>query len=74
MWVIGTIDSYGAIQARVYREAGLHRDEDRRRGRCWRYNVWGQEFHAVLDKARLTEEEFEAILNWLDKNGYIYHP
>jgi hypothetical protein len=73
MWVIGTIDSYGSIVATPKKEGGMHTNEDRKRGRCFRYNVWDREFHPVLDKARLTEEEEKLILDWLDKMGYIYH-
>lgn len=71
MWVIGTIDSYGAIRARSG-ECPMHGVGDGN-GRRWRWNVWGGEFHSVMgNRNDLTGEEQVAVEDWLEKHGYIY--
>lgn len=74
MWVIGTIDSQGAIRARASkgRDNPIHGKDDGP-GHRWRWNVWGQEFHAVMGGAStMKQEEYETVTNWLTVNGYVY--
>lgn len=74
MWVIGTIDSHGAIRGRAAHDDSMHGPEDGP-GRRWRWNVWSGEFHAVLGgRDNLTTEEAYAVEDWLEKRGYIYPP
>lgn len=74
MYVIGTIDSYGAIRARFSSKnnSPTHTAEDGP-GHRWRFNIWAQDFHPVLGKQLLTQEECVMVHNWLDGKGYIYH-
>ena len=73
MWVIGCIDSHGAITAR---HAGGGKDlmhtPSESRGKRWRWNIWGQEYHASragrLDE--LTDYELAAVTEWLERKGY----
>lgn len=73
MWVIGCIDSYGAIHARVANSRGslMHTPEESK-GRRWRWNIWGQEFVATRNPAndRLSKEELFAVNDWLERKGY----
>lgn len=73
MWVVGCIDSYGAIIGREVSDDGdiMHRKEESK-GRRWRWNIWGQEFHATRNPTldRLSQEEFEAVSDWLERRGY----
>lgn len=73
MWVVGCIDSYGAISARhVNCNGNIMHTLEESKGRRWRWNIWGQEFHATrnptLDK--LSDEENLAVMNWLQRKGY----
>lgn len=73
MWVIGCIDSYGAIKARAASGGGdIMHGISESAGRRWRWNIWGQEFHSTrnptLDK--LSDEEFEIVSDWLVKKGF----
>jgi len=73
MWVIGCIDSNGAITAR---HAGggqnLMHTPSESRGKRWRWNIWGQEYQATrngrLDE--LTDDELAAVTDWLERKGY----
>ncbi len=73
MWVIGCIDSYGAITARHAKSTGLimHNDGELR-GKRWRWNIWGQEHHSTRNPTldRLSEEEVFAVNDWLERKGY----
>lgn len=75
MWVIGTIDGYGAIRGRASKShynSPMHSAKDGP-GHRWRWNVWGQEFHSVLGaEFNLTSEESALVREWLAKKGYIY--
>jgi hypothetical protein len=46
--------------------------EGESRGRRWRWNIWGQEFHATklgrLDE--MTNDELLAVTDWLERHGY----
>lgn len=74
MWAIGTIDSYGAIRGRCsksHHHSPMHGPEDGP-GHRWRWNIWGQEFHAVLGAENaMTREELFLVRDWLDRHGYI---
>lgn len=73
MWVVGCIDSYGAIRARVVKggESITHTPSESR-GKRWRWNIWGQEFHSTrnptLDK--LSDEEYHLVTSWLERLGH----
>lgn len=75
MWVVGSIDSYGAIHARVAKSGGsvMHTKAESN-GKRWRWNIWGQEFHATraptLDK--LSDEEWTTVEDWLLRKGLKY--
>lgn len=71
MWVIGYIDSYGAIHARTAKETIMHTSGEHLSGRCWRFNVCGQEFIAVLGCQRLDDEDFHKVVSWLKNKGYL---
>ena len=75
MWVIGAIDSYGAIRGRAAKNPNhspTHSAEDGP-GRRWRWNVWGQDFHSVLGSDKnITPEECALVKDWLERHGYIY--
>jgi len=74
MWVIGTIDSNGAIRARasVGRNNPMHSAEDGP-GRRWRWNVWGQDYHAVAGGHDNIGPEAALIVDdWLRNHGYVY--
>lgn len=73
MWVIGCIDSHGAITARHAAGNGrlMHAPEESR-GKRWRWNIWGQEYQATrngrLDE--MTDDELAAVTDWLERKGY----
>lgn len=70
MWVIGCIDSNGAIVASPSKEGRTHRPEESR-GKRWRWCVWSQEFCDVFaGTGHLLDEEVFAIREWLIKRGY----
>lgn len=75
MWVIGTIDSYGAITARASTSrtsSPMHGIGDGN-GHRWRWNVWGQDFHAVNGND-INADECLLVKDWLERKGYIYPP
>lgn len=73
MWVIGCIDSNGAITARhaAGHQSIMHSPAESR-GKRWRWNIWGQEYQATrngrLDE--LTDDELAAVTDWLERKGY----
>lgn len=73
MYVVGCIDSNGAITARVVAGGGdVMHTKDESRGRRWRWNIWAQEFNATRNPTldHLTTEEFEIVNNWLVEHGH----
>lgn len=70
MFVIGCIDSNGAITAHAVREGRTHSPEESR-GARFRWCIWSQEFCDVFGgTARMTEEEFFAVKDWLIKHQF----
>lgn len=80
MYVIGCIDSNGAIVANPSREGRTHRPEESK-GKRWRWCVWSQEMAwgipgRTLEEINnprlneLTDEESFAVWDWLRKHGY----
>ena len=80
MWVIGCIDSNGAITASPTKEGRCHTPEESR-GKSWRWCVWSQEMAwgipgrtiEEINNPRmneLTDEESFAVWDWLRKHGY----
>lgn len=68
MWVIGCIDSNGAIRARHANFKGnIMHGSDESCGKRWRWNIWGQDFHATRLRQlnELTAEESFLIIDWL---------
>lgn len=73
MWIVGCVDSYGAITARVVNSFGnLMHTKEESRGKRWRWNIWGQEFHCTRNPTldRMTDEEYQIVSNWLEERGY----
>lgn len=74
MWVVGCIDAYGAISARIVKQGDCvtHTPEESR-GKRWRWNIWGQEFVAARNPAheRLSPEEVDLVMNWLTRKGCV---
>lgn len=74
MWVVGCIDSYGAITARIVSHGGsvTHTAEESR-GRRWRWNIWGQDFVATRNPAhdRLSDNERVSVMDWLVRHGCV---
>lgn len=73
MWVVGCIDSYGAITARLVKGGqSITHTSVESAGRRWRWNIWGQEFHATRNPTldRLSAEEFDLVTNWLEHRGH----
>lgn len=73
MWVVGCIDSYGGITARpVSSDGDVMHTKSESKGRRWRWNIWGQEFHCTRNPTlnRLSDEEYEIVSDWLIKKGY----
>ena len=72
MWVVGSIDAYGAIHARVVKggESATHTPAESK-GKRWRWNIWAQEFMATRNPSneRLLPEEFQRIQAWLERKG-----
>ncbi len=73
MWVIGCIDAYGAIRARVAagHQNKLHGKEESV-GKRWRWNIWGQEFYATREPLlnQLSDEEIVLVESWLEHHGH----
>lgn len=67
-WIVGTIDAYGAIEARAVEMNVTHTFREQA-GRPWRWNVHQQDWDEFTT-LRLTEDEMIAVENWLTKNGY----
>lgn len=73
MWVIGCIDSYGAITARAARgRDNIMHTPNESKGKRWRWCIWSQEYHATRNPTLddLSEEELFAVSDWLERNGY----
>jgi hypothetical protein len=73
MWVIGCIDSHGAIVARHATSGGnIMHGSSESRGKRWRWNIWRQEFFSTLRGRldELTEDEHSAVVEWLERRGY----
>lgn len=73
MWVIGCIDSYGAIHSRLARStASLMHGPNESKGKRWRWNIWGQEFVATRNPThdQLTKEEYFDVCDWLERHEY----
>ena len=74
MWVIGCIDSYGAILARS--DDGrqpMHRAAESR-GKRWRWNVWQQKYGATQNFDELSTDERFSVSDWLERHGYKQAP
>jgi hypothetical protein len=73
MWVVGCIDAYGSVRARVVPGDGdvMHRP-DESKGKRWRFNIWANEFHATRNPTldHLTDEEYQIVSDWLIKHGH----
>lgn len=72
MWVIGCIDAYGAISARVVkRNDDIMHTLNESKGKRWRWNIWSQEFHCTrnptLDK--LDPDERVSVESYLERRG-----
>ena len=72
MWVIGYIDSYGAIDARMVTldDTSTSHTLDLSRGHRWRWNIPDQNYMAPRGRSELTDEECFLVEDWLEKNGY----
>jgi hypothetical protein len=73
MFVIGYIDSYGAIEARLVTidDVSLSHTRELSRGRRWRWCIPEQEYMAPRGRSELTDEECFLVEDWLEKNGYM---
>lgn len=42
------------------------------KGRRWRWNIWGQEYHATRNPTldRLSKEEMDLVSDWLVRHGH----
>ena len=69
MWVIGGIDSNGAITAAPSKAGRCHTTEESR-GKRFRWCIWSQELCCVLGGYDLTDEEEFAIWDWLRKRNF----
>lgn len=70
MWVIGCIDSRGAIAASPDRIGRSHRPEESR-GKRWRWCVWSQEFSVLAtEHDTLSDDELFTVCDWLVQRGY----
>lgn len=73
MWVVGCIDSHGAIIARcVAGHQSVTHTPAESKGKRWRWNIWGQEYHCTRNPTldRLSEEEYFQVTDWLERKGY----
>jgi len=70
-WVVGSIDSYGAIEAKALssNDHPFHSVETSR-GLKWRWGIAEQMFVAPRGNSELTEEENFLVYDWLVKNNY----
>lgn len=70
LWVIGVIDSHGAIRSRET-ESGSHTDAERLSGRPWRWFVnsqdWGDK--RTCDES-LSRDEATTVIDYLERSGY----
>ena len=73
MWVVGSIDAYGAIHARAVSGGGnvMHGPAESK-GKRWRWNIWRQEYVATRNASHemLTDDEWKIVDDWLIKHGY----
>lgn len=73
MWVVGCIDSYGEIRARVVKGgASMTHAPSESKGKRWRWNIWGQEYHATRNPTldSLSKEELDLVSDWLVRHGH----
>jgi hypothetical protein len=70
MWVIGCIDSYGAISAREDNGRNPFHELPESRGAKWRWNIWKQEWFMDGKVDNLTKEERVIVEDWLERHGY----
>lgn len=70
-WVIGIIDSRGAISARVVESGVTHTNEQRLAGRPFRFRINSQDFGEVRHGSeRLSPEDVKEVIWWLEREGY----
>lgn len=71
MWVLGCIDSNGAIVAHATKEGRTHTIEESK-GKRFRWCIWTQDFNITFGgiKDALTPEEYFAVCDWLIKHKY----
>lgn len=68
-WVVGCIDSYGAITARICKPGpgnSIMHGVEESRGTRWRWNIQAQEFGFTLMNEPLSDEQTQIVLNWLE--------
>jgi hypothetical protein len=71
MWVIGCIDSYGAIVGRAATSVeNIMHGAAESKGKRWRWNIWGQDWCDTRNHDQLTDEEFLLVVDWLERKGY----
>jgi hypothetical protein len=72
MYVIGYIDSYGVIEARMVTlgDASGH-TKDLSKGHRWRWCIQDASYMAPRGKDELTDEEEFLVYDYLIKNGYV---
>lgn len=74
MWLLGYIDNHGAIHTREVRDCGGHTEIEKLSGRCFRWNIWGQDFGPTYTQmagdSRLSFDDWDTIRWWLEDNGY----
>lgn len=75
IYVVGCIDTYGAIHHKLARLGGdVMHGRNESKGRRFRWNILAQEFQGTLDSFRggghMSAEETKIVLDWLEKKGY----
>jgi hypothetical protein len=71
MWVIGCIDSHGAIIGRGAGANGnIMHGKAESIGRRWRWNIHSQDWFACFGNINLTKEEIELVGYWLVEHEY----
>ena len=67
IWVVGSIDSYGAIHARhAGRSENILHGVNESKGKRWRWNIPEQKFVTTS----LLEDEMILVVDWLESRGY----
>lgn len=78
IWIVGFVDSHGAVHAREISEhqsvygSSSHSPYERSAGRPFRWGIWQQDFGEVRQGCEfLDADDRIRVLDWLEDHGWV---